>query len=198
MEKDLLLKRLLTQASVSVLAGLLMSSAAMAEDMGEPVGELESISIGAYEGVFDFEGEPVGEPASISIGITDDGSVDDDGAFDLDLNPPAEGTEPGGEDASGGEDSGQPGEVAVDPDTEDGDVSGEGMCDGCSSKPYDLSDNDVMGTEFDVTALQRGEDTGGVDGPAGGRDISRGATSDKGRGAGRDGDLGFYRRPIVN
>ncbi len=176
MEKDLLLKRLLTQASVSVLAGLLMSSAAMAEDMGEPVGE----------------------PASISTGITDDGSVDDDGAFDLDLNPPAEGNEPGGEIASGGEDSGQPGEVAVDPDTEDGDVSGEGMCDGCSSKPYDLSDNDVMGTEFDVTALQRGEDTGGVDGPAGGRDISRGATSDKGRGAGRDGDLGFYRRPIVN
>jgi len=71
---DLLVKRLMMQASVSVLAGLLMSSAVMAEDMSRPVGGPDiSIEVDAPDTSIDLlamesEGPDVSiDPVEISV-----------------------------------------------------------------------------------------------------------------------------------
>lgn len=67
MEKDLLLKRLLTQAGVSVLAGLLMSSAVLAQDVTADAGDTPDASIGI----------DVGDPGDGALGGGDpDVSID--------------------------------------------------------------------------------------------------------------------------
>lgn len=67
MEKDLLLKRLLTQAGVSVLAGLLMSSAVLAQDVTADAGDTPDASIGI----------DVGDPGDGDLGSGDpDVSID--------------------------------------------------------------------------------------------------------------------------
>lgn len=67
MEKDLLLKRLLTQAGVSVLAGLLMSSAVLAQDVTADAGDTPDASIGI----------DVGDPGDGDLGGGDpDVSID--------------------------------------------------------------------------------------------------------------------------
>ena len=66
MEKDLLLKRLLTQAGVSVLAGLLMSSAVLAQDVTADAGDTPDASIGI----------DVGDPGDGDQGDGDQGDGD--------------------------------------------------------------------------------------------------------------------------
>ena len=66
MEKDLLLKRLLMQAGVSVLAGLLMSSAVLAQDVTADAGDTTDASIGI----------DVGDPGDGDPGEGDQGDGD--------------------------------------------------------------------------------------------------------------------------
>lgn len=67
MEKDLLLKRLLMRAGVSVLAGLLMSSAVLAQDVTADAGDTPDASIGI----------DVGDPGDGDLGGGDpDVSID--------------------------------------------------------------------------------------------------------------------------
>lgn len=80
MVNDLLIKRLLTQAGVSVLAGLLMSSAVLAEDMTADAGDTSEASIGldgGDQGDGDLgDGDLTGTPPDMSIDPVDPG---DDG-----------------------------------------------------------------------------------------------------------------------
>ena len=66
MEKDLLLKRRLMQAGVSVLAGLLMSSAVLAQDVTADAGDTSDASIGI----------DVGDPGDGDQGDGDQGDGD--------------------------------------------------------------------------------------------------------------------------
>ena len=66
MEKDLLLKRRLMQAGVSVLAGLLMSSAVLAQDVTADAGDTSDASIGI----------DVGDPGDGEQGDGDQGDGD--------------------------------------------------------------------------------------------------------------------------
>ena len=77
MEKDLLLKRLLTQAGVSVLAGLLMSSAVLAQDVTADAGDTPDASIGIDVGD-PGEGDPgEGDQGDGDLGVGDpDVSID--------------------------------------------------------------------------------------------------------------------------
>ncbi len=72
MEKDLLLKRLLTKAGVSVLAGLLMSSAVLAQDVTADAGDTSDASIGI----------DVGDPGDGDPGEGDLGDGDPDMSID--------------------------------------------------------------------------------------------------------------------
>lgn len=191
MTSDLLVKGLLRQAGISVLAGLLLSSAALAEDSADAAGETGEVSIGIDDGAPGIAVDPPidgtdpgaidGDTGGEDTGSTDDGAVDD------------------GTDA--GEDGGFVGEDGVDLGGEDGVVSIDDTCANCNSMPEESGETVDVVAEFGVTAVQRDVVTGGgVDGPtggeAGGRDISRDA-GDAGRGAGRGGDLGGNRLLIV-
>lgn len=177
MTSDLLVKGLLRQAGISVFAGLLLSSAALAAGMGEPVGE----------------------PDMVSVSI-------DDGGPDVAVDPGVDGTDPGasdgetgGEDTAGEDDGGISDDDGVDLGGEDGVVSIDDTCANCSGMPDAPGETVDMVAEFGVTSVQRDDVRGGgaTGGPTGGRDISRDAVGDKGRGAGRDGDLGARRLLIV-
>lgn len=130
MTSDLLVKRLLKQASVSVLAGLLMSSAVLAEDITEPVVEPEGeVSITVEDETagpdvtldpIEFEGEVVYDEVCIDCsGVVEDAS---------NLTDPPEPID---------------GEVLVDPKPEDmidpvefdGEVIVDGGCAECSGEP---------------------------------------------------------------
>ena len=78
MEKDLLLKRRLMQAGVSVLAGLLMSSAVLAQDVTADAGDTSDASIGI----------DVGDPGEGDPGEGDQGDGDlGDGDPDVSIDP---------------------------------------------------------------------------------------------------------------
>lgn len=72
MEKDILLKRLLTQAGVSVLAGLLMSSAVLAEDVTADAGDTPDASIGIDMGD-QGDGDQGGGGPDVSVDPNDPG-----------------------------------------------------------------------------------------------------------------------------
>jgi hypothetical protein len=89
--KDLLIKRLLTQAGVSVLAGLLMSSAVLAEDATADAGDTSEASIGldgGDQGDGDLgggdlgDGDLTGTPPDISIDPVDPGDNGGDAGND--------------------------------------------------------------------------------------------------------------------
>ena len=130
MEKDLLLKRLLMRAGVSVLAGLLMSSAVLAQDVTADAGDTPDASIGI----------DVGDPGD---GDPGDGDLGDGDLGDGDL---------GGGDPDVSIDPNDPGldggAVA------DGDTGGDGgpVADG-EEETGEGSDPDVpiqFGTEIDA------------------------------------------------
>jgi hypothetical protein len=131
-EKDLLLKRLLMQAGVSVLAGLLMSSAVLAQDVTADAGDTPDASIGI----------DVGDPGEGDPGEGDQGDGDlGDGDPDVSIDP----NDPGLDGSDIGTDGGA---VA------DGDTGGDGgpVADG-EGETGEGSDPDVsiqFGTEIDA------------------------------------------------
>lgn len=136
---ELLVKRLLKQASVSVLAGLLMSSAVLAED--------------------NTDGAGMGDDGGVSVGI-------DGGGLDAGVDP-ADGNGVGGEDGSdggadGGTDDGSDGGAD---DGSDGDTDG-GPDDGTDGGPdISIDDGATIGTEGpdDGGIVDGGIDEGGVE-----------------------------------
>lgn len=211
MASELLVKRLLTQASVSVLAGLLMSSAVLAEDISGP-GDESGISVDAGE-----DGGPSIsiDPVDPGIGIDDGGFVPGDEGPDAGSDDPSRENNPVGEEGSnyrGGDDDG----ISVDVDwsgnddgvTDDG-ATDEGATDG-ESDDYGSDDEGTIDGEvaidpvcgdceavFDVTVMNMGapETRDTSVGGAGGKDFGR--SNDQGHGAGRDGDLGGQIRRLV-
>ena len=132
MEKDLLSKRLLTQAGVSVLAGLLMSSAVLAQDVTADAGDTSDASIGI----------DVGDPGDGDPGEGDQG----DG--DLGVGDPDVSIDPNDPGLDGGDIGTDGGAVA------DGDTGGDGgpVADG-EGETAEGSDPDVsiqFGTEIDA------------------------------------------------
>jgi len=101
---ELLVKRLMMQASVSVLAGLLMSSAVMAEDTTDPAGDVSVSSIGT-DGEDDGSGEIDGGAPDAPSDPSDLGDPPDDGT-DGGAIPGDVGTDPSG---LPGEDEGEDG-----------------------------------------------------------------------------------------
>ncbi len=132
MEKDLLLKRRLMQAGVSVLAGLLMSSAVLAQDVTADAGDTPDASIGI----------DVGDPGDGDQGDGDLGDGDLGGGDpDVSIDP----NDPGPDGGDIGTDGGA---VA------DGDTGGDGgpVADG-EGETSEGSDPDVsvqFGTEIDA------------------------------------------------
>ena len=187
MEKDLLLKRLLTQAGVSVLAGLLMSSAVLAQDLTADAGDTPDASIGIDVG---DPGE--GDPGEGDQGDGDLGDGDlGDGDPDVSIDP----NDPGLDGSDIGTDGGA---VA------DGDTGGDGgpVADG-EGEIGEGSDPDVsmqFGTEtdapveatFDITGTPRADFDTALGAPAesGSGDISQ--TS-----AGNDGESDSHLRREV-
>lgn len=224
MASDLLKKRLLRQAGVSVLAGLLMSSAVLAEDSAaDPAGGDVSVGIG-YEGP-DLAIDPV-DPG-YEIGIVDDGSeepevsidpvdpdfddgdVVDEGYVDYDIENPDVYSETGDEtdiadDSDTGEFDGVEGDL--------GEIAESGVpCDDCDVEVTTEIDP-IRGTEENERTLD------GEFGPTAmpsepvavydtqsdpGVSMSTGAViggervQPPGRGGGRDGDYLFARKKIV-
>jgi hypothetical protein len=136
-EKDLLLKRLLMQAGVSVLAGLLMSTAVLAQDVTADAGDTLGASIGI----------DVGDPGDGDPGDGDQGDGDlgdgdlGGGGPDVCIDP----NDPG----LGGSDIGTDGGTVA-----DGDTGGDGgrVADG-EGETGEGSDPDVsiqFGTEIDA------------------------------------------------
>ncbi len=98
MEKDLLLKRLLTQAGVSVLAGLLMSSAVLAQDVTADAGDTPDASIG-----IDVGDPGDGDPGNGDQGDGDLGDGDlGDGDPDVSIDPNDPGVDGGDIGTDGG------------------------------------------------------------------------------------------------
>ncbi len=142
MEKDLLLKRLLMRAGVSVLAGLLMSTAVLAQDVTADAGDTPDASIGIDVGD-PGEGDPgEGDQGDGDLGDGDLGDGDlGDGDPDVSIDP----NDPGLDGSDIGTDGGA---VA------DGDTGGDGgpVADG-EGETGEGSDPDVsmqFGTETDA------------------------------------------------
>ena len=96
MEKDLLLKRLLTQAGVSVLAGLLMSSAVLAEDVTADAGDTPDASIRIDMGDQGEGDQGDGDQGGDDLGAGDLGGGDPDVSVDPN-DPGLDGGDIGGE-----------------------------------------------------------------------------------------------------
>jgi hypothetical protein len=176
-EKDLLLKRLLTKAGVSVLAGLLMSSAVLAQDVTADAGDTSDASIGI----------DVGDPGDGDQGDGDLG----DGDPDVSIDP----NDPG----LGGGDIGTDGGAVA-----DGDTGGDGgpVADG-EGETAEGSDPDVsmqFGTEtdapveatFDITGTPRADFDTALGAPAESGSGDIGQTS-----AGNDGESDSHLRREV-
>ncbi len=190
MASELLVKRLMMQASVSVLAGLLMSSAVMAGDMSEPVSEPGVVSV-------DDSGMVDGDP-DVSIDPVDPGdwSGEDDGMISLDPRE-WDGTFNGEDDGS--VDDG--GYVGVDEDGKIG-ITVDDSCADCSGTPDVEIDPSEMGEQVDggieVTMADGGVPRGGApnergDVGSGGHDVSR----DQGHGEGRESDFVWKARQLI-
>lgn len=224
MASDLLVKRLLKQAGVSVLAGLLLSTAAIAEDNAADAG---GISIDA--GSIDAGGPDVSiDPVDPDMGGDGDDGVDWSGGDDGDTGSDDDGSgddanDDGTNDGSDGQDGTDDGTVdwSGDDDATDGtddgaddgtvDGSGDDDCMACNTidvevtldqgpvrgtQPNERTLDDVMSTtSVPGEPVAMNGDMGGV--PSQGHDISRDFGSDAGLGGGRDGDLGAQRLRIV-
>ena len=225
MASDLLIKRLLKQAGVSVLAGLLLSTAVLAEDNAADAGGV-SVDAGGPDVSIDPAPDVSIDPVDPGLDTGGDDSVDwsgdDDGSTDgTDDGSGDDGTDDGtvdwsGEDdATDGTDDGTvdwSGEDDATDGTDDGTVdwSGEDDCMACNTIDFEvtLDGGPVRGTQPNERNL---DDVGITSvpgepvamsgdfgaGPSGGHDVSHDFGSDAGRGAGRDGDLGAERLRIV-
>lgn len=109
MEKDLLLKRLLTQAGVSVLAGLLMSSAVLAEDVTADAGDTPDASISIDMGDQGEGDQGDGDQGGDDLGAGDLGGGDPDVSVDPN-DPGLDGGDIGGEGTGGTVDDGSAGD----------------------------------------------------------------------------------------
>lgn len=136
MASGLLVKRLLTQAGVSVLAGLLMSSAALAEDISGPADEA-GVSAGETDG-------SAGEP-EVSIDPVDPGDWGGDG--EIGSEDPSRENNPDGEEGSNYRGDGEEGSD-VDPGIDDG--SDEGTVDFDAPDEGTVEDGEIDGPEVDV------------------------------------------------
>ncbi len=222
MVKDILIKRLLTQGGVSVLAGLLMSSAVLAGDMSEPASEPEV----AAEAVRDTK-----DAIEAHFGLEAE-QVEPEVHIDPMPEPPPEGVEFDPESFELTAEKVQP-EWHIDPMPE---PSPEGVeFDGAIPESFELTAEKVEpewhidpmpgpypeGVEFDGAIAESGgaetpqgeqverglnvdsmpeaaQNTFEFDGMAAeGGDVSRSADGDKDPSAGSSGDLGTYQRTIV-
>ena len=199
MAHELLVKRLMKQASVSVLAGLLLSSAAVAGGSAGQVSEPGTVSVGVGETGPEVSVDPVdpgdfGNDDGDYAGNDDDGSYGDGSDGDASDGDPSDGDDGGVSDGDDGTDSG------------DGDMSD---CADCSGIP----DIDIGPVAFDGLAVEDGmvsvtgapsagpvrrgapeqRGNGAEAGGIGGRDFG----NDAGRGAGRERDLGIRQRELV-
>lgn len=183
MEKDLLLKRMLTRAGVSVLAGLLMSSAVLAQDVTADAGDTPDASIGI----------DVGDP-----GEGDQGAGDLGGDGDLGGGDPDASIDPNDPGLDGGDIGTDGGAVA------DGDTGGDGgpVADG-EGETGEGSDPDVsieFGTEIDAPVEVTFDITGT---PRADFDMALGASAESGSGdigqtsAGNDGESDNHLRRQV-
>ncbi len=181
MASELLVKRLLTRASVSVLAGLLMSSAVLAEDISGPA---EGAGISA-------DGD-AGSP-EVSIDPVDPGAGGGDG--EIGSEEPSRENNPDGEEGAnyrGGEDEGaDDGSVdfgAPEDGETDGSVADDGTdpaCAACSGIP-EITLDPVEGPDVMHTMTDQVEPRGDA---GGGKDF--------GRAPEHDGGLGDYYRRVV-
>lgn len=128
-------KRLLQQAGIAALAGLLMSSAVMAEDMGDPPEEVEvEITVDAElgdpaEGVTLEIEAPGGSGDPADEGVVEDGEVIDGGCIECSGGPDIEVTSDG---------SGEEGpDVFIDP------IEMEGVPVGEEGEPIMQADGEV-------------------------------------------------------
>lgn len=196
MAHELLVKRLMKQASVSVLAGLLLSSAAVAGGSAGQVSEPGTVSVGVGETGPEVSVDPgdFGNDDGDYAGNDDDGSYGDGSDGDASDGDPSDGDDGGVSDGDDGTDSG------------DGDMSD---CADCSGIP----DIDIGPVAFDGLAVEDGmvsvtgapsagpvrggapeqRGNGAEAGGIGGRDFG----NDTGRGAGRERDLGIRQRELV-
>lgn len=199
MAHELLVKRLMKQASVSVLAGLLLSSAAVAGGSAGQVSEPGTVSVDVGETGPEVSVDPVdpgdfGNDDGDYAGNDDDGSYGDGSDGDVSDGDPSDGDDGGVSDGDDGTDSG------------DGDMSD---CADCSGIP----DIDIGPVAFDGLAVEDGmvsvtgapsagpvrggapeqRGNGAEAGGIGGRDFG----NDAGRGAGRERDLGIRQRELV-
>ena len=199
MAHELLVKRLMKQASVSVLAGLLLSSAAVAGGSAGQVSEPGTVSVGVGETGPEVSVDPVdpgdfGNDDGDYAGNDDDGSYGDGSDGDASDGDPSDGDDGGVSDGDDGTDSG------------DGDMSD---CADCSGIP----DIDIGPVAFDGLAVEDGmvsvtgapsagpvrggapeqRGNGAEAGGIGGQDFG----NDAGRGAGRERDLGIRQRELV-
>jgi hypothetical protein len=186
--KDILIKRLLTQGGVSVLAGLLMSSAVLAGDMSEPASEPEV----AAEAVRDTK-----DAIEAHFGLEAE-QVEPEVHIDPMPEPPPEGVEFDPESFELTAEKVQP-EWHIDPMPEpspegvefDGAIAESGGAETPQGEQVERGLNvDSMPEaaqntfEFDGMAAESG-------------DVSRSADGDKDPSAGSSGDLGTYQRTIV-
>lgn len=185
MASELLVKRLMMQAGVSVLAGLLMSSAVMAEDTTDPAGDVSVSSIGT-------DGEDGGS-GEIDGGAPDAPSDPSDPGDPSDLgDPPDDGTDGGvipgdvGTDPSGlpGEDEGEDGTSDGSTDVGSGD---DGTDDGSVEITVEVTGVPVADFETDPDAPLAAE-SGSAD--------NRGTPMGQ-AGGGNGGETGSYQRLIV-
>ena len=209
MTHELLVKRLMKQASVSVLAGLLLSSAAVAGGSAGQVSEPGTVSVGVDETGPEVSVDPVdpgdfGNDDGDYAGNDDEGSYGDGSDGDVSDGDPSDGDSSDG-DPSDGDDGGVS-------DGDDGTDSGDGDmadCADCSGIP----DIDIGPVAFDGLAVEDGmvsvtgapsagpvrggapeqRGNGAEAGGIGGRDFG----NDAGRGAGRERDLGIRQRELV-
>lgn len=182
MASELLVKRLLTRASVSVLAGLLMSSAVLAEDISGPA-----------EGAGISTDGDAGSP-EVSIDPVDPGAWGGDG--EIGSEEPSRENNPDGEEGAnyrGGEDDGSvdfgaPEDGTVDDGETDGAVADDGTdpaCAACSGIP-EITLDPVEGPDVMHTMTDQVEPRGDA---GGGKDF--------GRAPEHDGGLGDYYRRVV-
>ena len=170
MEKDLLLKRRLMQAGVSVLAGLLMSSAVLAQDVTADAGDTSDASIGI----------DVGDPGD---GDQGDG---DQGDGDLGVGDPDVSIDPNDPGLDGG-DIGTDGGAVADGEGETGEGSDPDV-----SMQFGTETDAPVEAIFDITGTPRADFDTALGAPAESGSGDIGQTS-----AGNDGESDSHLRREV-
>lgn len=191
MASELLVKRLLKQAGVSVFAGLLLSSAVMAEDSAADAGDTGDVSVGIGDDGIGM-GAPAVEVDPVFSGDDGDDAADpDDGTWD-----------------DGDADPDDQWDDAAEYDTSEIQDRPTPICDDCTEEePVAIEDSFDWVTDaeitWDIRTFEVMDDGTVLDGPiamqagSGPKAVNHGAVTDSRLGRGRDGDYSTHRPKIV-